>query len=68
MYHLSAFGWMTDDPAGAYQWEDNIRLKNRDNPDLLSLVAFVIEFRHNDILPFKVSEEGEVTLIESKVI
>lgn len=63
MFHLNTFGGLIDDPAGAYQWEDNVRLKNRENPDLLSLTAFVIEHLDSEMLSFEVSEEGDVTPI-----
>lgn len=54
---------MVDDDPVAYQWENNVKHKNRENPDLLSLIAFVIEFRHSKVLPFSVSEKGVVTLV-----
>ena len=34
---------MIDDPAGPYLWADNVRFKNRENPDYLTIVAIVIE-------------------------
>lgn len=61
MFHLTAFGRMIDDTAGAYLWVNNVKNKNRENPDLLAIIAAVIELLNKEGTRYKVSEEGIVS-------
>lgn len=43
LFHLKTFGDMKDDPNGAYNYGANSDIQNRENPDLLAIIAVVIE-------------------------
>ncbi|SPO03137.1 uncharacterized protein DNG_05819 [Cephalotrichum gorgonifer] len=61
MFHLTAFGRMSDDIAGAYWWANNIELQNRENPDLLAIIAVVIELLNREGSQYKISADGTVS-------
>lgn len=61
MFHLTAFGRMADDGNGAYLWVNNVNRKNRENPDLMAIIAVVIELLNREGGQYTVSEEGKVS-------
>ncbi|KAF4928676.1 hypothetical protein CGCVW01_v001792 [Colletotrichum viniferum] len=59
-FHLTSFGAMFDDMDLAYGWADNVKAKNRENPDLYSLIAAVIHLLYKEGTNYKVTAEGHV--------
>ncbi|KAK1999300.1 hypothetical protein LX36DRAFT_486357 [Colletotrichum falcatum] len=59
-FHLTYFGEMLDDNEGAYGWANNVRNKNRRNPDLYAIIGTVLELLNRDGQKYSVSAEGEV--------
>ncbi|KAJ5007681.1 hypothetical protein K4K48_011787 [Colletotrichum sp. SAR 10_66] len=59
-FHLTSFGAMFDDMDLAYGWANNVKAKNRENPDLYSLIAAVIHLLYKEGTNYKVTAEGHV--------
>ncbi|KAF4857324.1 hypothetical protein CGCSCA4_v000433 [Colletotrichum siamense] len=59
-FHLTFFGAMFDDMDLAYGWANNVKAKNRENPDLYSLIAAVIHLLYKEGTNYKVTAEGHV--------
>ena len=51
---------MADDGNGAYLWVNNVKRKNRENPDLM-IIAVVIELLNRERGQYTVSEDGKVS-------
>lgn len=51
---------MFDDMDLAYGWANNVKAKNRENPDLYSLIAAVINLLYKEGTNYKVTAEGHV--------
>ncbi|TDZ53993.1 hypothetical protein CTRI78_v006633 [Colletotrichum trifolii] len=68
LFHLTYFGEMMDARNGAYGWANNVKNKDVENPDLYALIAAVIELIYRDGKKYSVSEEGEVSFIESSAL
>ncbi|KAJ6443959.1 Boron transporter 1 [Purpureocillium lavendulum] len=60
-FHLTSFGKLKDTPEGAeaYDWVNNQKNKNIENPDLLALLALIVDLVENKSC--KINERGEVT-------
>ncbi|WDK20728.1 hypothetical protein CGRA01v4_12015 [Colletotrichum graminicola] len=64
-FHLTYFGEMLDANEGAYGWANNVKNKNRENPDLYAIIGAVIELMHRDGQRYSVSAEGEIMPIST---
>lgn len=62
-FHLTYFGRMLDAEGVAYGWANNVAHNNRENPDLLALIAGVIQLRNQAGQQYTVSKEGNVAKV-----
>jgi hypothetical protein len=52
---------MKDDLKEAYGWAINLKNRNRENPDLMAIIAVIIQLLNLDGTKYKVAASGEVS-------